>query len=321
MNVGSGAKAQNSAEQEMLSRNCAAISIGECYREGLIRLINHDFVPQIGKVLNQGQKQTLQSVNFLIVDDPDALGASSAIVNGSPVIRITSSVAYHIALFASAAVLNLFSGRDLSAYVQYQDKAVGGLADNTRRAHLGQPILPTPSFAEVEGINAAKVTEVMKNPEALGMSAYFAEVMDFWVLAHEVGHQVLGHARLIATAPGTPRKPMEMAADDFASRALVRMGYSVYPTIFLMGYFSAVDENGAGSPSDYPPSLCRLANVFSSAWSRAKWPSARRPTRRRQSTVEQRHGPTGAQRKDRLCSRRATMSELKEVISLTRRRL
>jgi hypothetical protein len=45
------------------------------------------------------------------------------------------------------------------------------------------------------------------------------------------------------------------------------MGYSVYPVMYLMGYFEAIEEKDGESPDNYPPSLCRLANVFNSSWS------------------------------------------------------
>jgi hypothetical protein len=261
------AKSQSEAEQEALARNCVAVSIDQCYRDGLIRLVNNTFIPDISKVLNDDQRRILKGVRFMIVADRDALGASAPIIDGTEVIRITSSVAYHISLFANAAALSVAEGADLARYLQYQDKAVGVLKENTIRAKQGHALLPTPSYAETQGLDQRKVLEFMRDPTFLGLNAYFAHAITYWVLAHEVGHHVLGHAQKLAREPGTPRKPMETAADDFAARILVRMGYSVYPVMFLMGYFAAIEEQGAGSPGDYPPAPCRLANVFDAAWS------------------------------------------------------
>jgi hypothetical protein len=261
------ATAQSPAEQQALSRSCVAISIDQCYRDGLIRLINNNFLPQIAPVLTSGQRSTLQSVKFFVVQDRDALGASAGYIDGSAVVRITSSVGYHIALFANAAAQNLLSGTDLSSYAQYQEKVVAVLVENTRRTRLGRTLLPTPSYADAVGLDDARASEFMNDPTALGMSAYFTQTITFWVLAHEAGHQILGHARAIAQSPGVPHRPMEIAADDFASRTLVKMGYSVYPTILLMGYFSAIEESNGGATDAYPPSVCRLANVFNAAWS------------------------------------------------------
>jgi hypothetical protein len=261
---------QLAPEQDALSRNCNAISIDQCYREGLIRLINSQFSPQISRVLTESQRTIFKTVRFSIVQDPNALGASSIYSNGALITTVTSSVGYHLALFGNAAALNILSGKDLTSYNHYQGKVVQTLIENTRRASLGQTLLPTPSFSDVSGIDQIKISELMTGDTTLGLSAYFTFVNTLWVLAHETGHQVLGQTKLVADKPTTPRIPLEIAADDFATRSLVRMGYSVYPVIFLMDYFAAIEEAGAGS-NDYPTSVCRLAYVFDSAWSeRAK---------------------------------------------------
>jgi hypothetical protein len=70
----------------------------------------------------------------------------------------------------------------------------------------------------------------------------------YWVLAHEVGHQIHGDTRVDVAAPTASRKKMEAAADEFAARALVRMGYSVYPTVFLMEYFAAIEQPAVQLP-------------------------------------------------------------------------
>jgi hypothetical protein len=257
---------QLAPEQDALSRNCNAISIDQCYRDGLIRLINGQFSPQISSVLTDDQRNIFRTVRFSVVEDPNALGASSIDANGALVTTITSSVGYHLALFGNAAAVNVLSGKDLTSYSNYQEKVVQTLLENTQRARLGQALLPTPSFSDAGGLDGQTVSELMNNDTALGMSAYFTFINTFWVLAHETGHQLLGQTKLIADQPATPRKHLEMAADEFASRSLVKMGYSVYPAIFLMGYFAAIEQAGAGS-SDYPSAVCRLAYVFKSAWS------------------------------------------------------
>ncbi len=228
--------------------------------------IHNNFIPQINSILTEREKNTLRAVKFVVTDDPNALGAGADYQNGSMYIRLTSSVGYHIALFANAAVFNLSLGKDLTVFLQYQDKVVAVLVENTRRAQLGQALLPTPSFAAAMGVDQAKVTEVMSNPTALGLNAYFSQMIMFWVLAHETGHQLFGHARKIAENPDAPRKPMEQAADEFAARAMVKMGYSVYPTIFLLGYFAAVEAAGAGDLDHYRPAVCRVADVFKAAY-------------------------------------------------------
>jgi hypothetical protein len=260
------AVAQTATDQKLLSLNCSAVGIGQCYHDGWIRFINSTFLPQINSVLIERDKDTLKGIKFIITDDPNALGAGADYQNGSMYIRITSSVGYHIALFANAGVLALSVGKDLTTFLQYQEKVVTVLLENTRRARLGEPLLPTPSYAEAMGIDQEKATELMNNPAALGLNAYFTQMIMFWVLAHETGHQLLGHAREIARNPNAARKPMEQAADEFASRTMVKMGYSVYPTIFLLGYFAAVEAAGARDPADYPPAVCRLANVFKAAY-------------------------------------------------------
>lgn len=266
MTVNAVRAGQLAPEQDALSRNCNAISIDQCYRDGLIRLINNQFSPQLSKVLTDGQRNTFKAVRFSIVEDRNALGASSVYANGALITTITSSIGYHLALFGNAAALNVLSGKDLTSYNNYQEKVVQTLLENTRRARLGQALLPTPSFSDAGDIDQSTVSELMNSDTTLGVSAYFTFINTFWVLAHETGHQVLGQTKLLADQPATPRKQLEMAADDFASRSLVRMGYSVYPTIFLIGYFAAIEEAGAGS-SDYPSAVCRLAYVFKSAWS------------------------------------------------------
>lgn len=257
---------QLAAEQEALSRNCNAITIDQCYRDGWTRLVDNQFSPQISGVLTDSQRALFKSIRFSIVEDRNALGASSRFDNGVLVTTISSSVGYHLALFGNAAALNLLLQKDLSQYAHYQQKVVTTLIENTSRVAQGESLLPTPSFAQVVDADPQQISELMNGDTALGMSAYFTMVNMLWVLAHETGHQVLGHTRKIASAPQTPRKPMEIAADEFASRSLVRMGYSVYPTIFLLEYFAAIEQSGAGDPDDYPPAVCRLANVFNAAW-------------------------------------------------------
>lgn len=260
------AAAQLAPEQDALARACSAISIDQCYRDGLNRIIQKQFLPKISPVLTASQQSMLNTVRFSVIEDPNPLGAYSGITNGVPVTTITSGVGYHLALFGNAAALNVLLGKQLTLYQDYQQKVVSVLIENTSRASLGQSLLPTPGFAQSENIDSQQVATLMNSDTTLGMSAYFTLMMNFWALAHETGHQVLGHTKALAANPAAPRKPMEIAADDFASRSLVKMGYSVYPTIFLMEYFGALEQAGAGSPADYPPAICRLANVFTSAW-------------------------------------------------------
>src|SRR6202000_1812837 len=192
------AMAQTAAEQELLERNCSVAGIGPCYQQGLNKIIYSLFLPQINTVLRDWDKRTVGAIKFVVTDDQNALGASSDYIDGTMSIRVTSSVGYHVALFAHAAVLALSMGRDLSVFEQYQDKVVSVLIDHTPRARLGQAPLPAPSAASVFGIDEAKATELTNNATALGLNAYFTQMIWVWILAHETGHQLLGHTRAIA---------------------------------------------------------------------------------------------------------------------------
>lgn len=271
------AAAQTAAEQDALAEACRAISIDQCYRQGLLKLVYDNFIPESSNYISSDKKTEFDSLSFDVVADRDALGASAFYRDGIGTIRITSSVFYNIALFSNAAVLNIMSGKDLTAFLRYQEKVVSVLQQNTRRWKLSQPLLPTPSYDSIGEIEPERASNIMRDPTALGMTAYFSRVITYWVLAHEVGHHLLGHMKALAQNPGLSKKPMENAADRFASNALVKMGYSVYPTIFLLGYFAAIEESSPGDNVDYPPSSCRAANVLLTALTALGAPNAPAP--------------------------------------------
>ena len=86
-----------------------------------------------------------------------------------------------------------------------------------------------------------------------------------FVLAHELGHIILGHHSLaVKGIELSELKERELAADSFGVKALIRAGYS------LGGAFSSIqritevwDFYGSHSESGYPTAVERLASIQS----------------------------------------------------------
>lgn len=250
---------ENSYIQQRLRNICEVEGIGQCYRKIISRFLNNTYLPELITVSSRSEISTINSISFLSVDDADVLGALSTVRNGKPIIVLSSGMAYAVHIIAYSAVLMATLNEDQGRYEKYLLEVVDRLNRNSNLGKQGKPLLPYPDYADYIGLSQDNVRRLLeKDPSIEGKVAYWYQAMMFLIVSHEIGHQLLGH---LDAEHREDRKEVELAADRFASGALVKMGFSVYPASLIYVFFDAMEQRGLNS-AIYPKPLCRIAAVF-----------------------------------------------------------
>jgi len=259
------------AQQEVqgaLRDNCIRIGIDQCYSEAGGRFFETIFLKGVRESgAASSDKALVESISYRFPADRNVLRWRSFVEpNGKPVVEVSSGVLYNLHSLSYAAVLDAALGNtNLESYERYVQALVASQEENLRRAQAGQPTVASPTYAQVNNVDAGRELDLMKADASRAFTILFFQAQVIWILGHETGHHKWKHFRDSADKRSDRElQTMEVEADAFATRTLVRLGYSALPVFYGLTYMAAVERHLAGriSRQTHPNAKCRLASLI-----------------------------------------------------------
>jgi hypothetical protein len=256
-----------SALENMVGQNCERLGVDQCYRDGGNRFIS-TFLNQIHGVVSPSEWATISRIDAQAVADRNVL-RMQALADGSGhrKIEISSGSLFYLQSVAYSAILSTLHGDSEEGFNRYIEQLVMVLVENTQKAKLGQSLGPARTFAQSVGISPDEEKKIMSTDKAKGLTALFFQTQFLFILSHEIGHHVLGHVPRQRVPSADEVRAQERQADLFATRIVLKLGYSLAPMISGMSYFAGIEKWGSDGVEDrtHPPANCRLADVLETA--------------------------------------------------------
>jgi hypothetical protein len=246
--------------------------------DGMYREADHnrsEILQKLRSVLDDREKAVLDRVRFTINRNAWNLFEVYADTN---VVNVSMGFIIHVNMINGALAYEMYDStvqnttRNLGRPIDFANYYVDTLVANSRAPLLGRPTVPLKSYFQWLGMSASEISVLTARLNADDRyQRLFALVNEgnlAMVLAHELGHHVLGHVPV--TRPLGP--PEEAAADAFAFKHVAKMGY---PPMLALGTFMLFDRferRGGPEPltTDHPPALCRWFRAMTAGWTAIK---------------------------------------------------
>jgi hypothetical protein len=252
--------------ERYLSDNCVRIGIDQCYSEGGSRFFETIFRKGMRENASRADVDLVESISYEFPADPDVLRWRSFVRNGQPVVELSSGVLYNLHSLSTALALDMELGAPgPEQYGRYVEALVKSQDENRRRVREGKATVPSPTYADVNGISAARVSALMATDRMRAYSILFFQAQVIWVLGHETGHHRFKHFRDRAERRSDRElQAMEVQADAFATRILVKLGYSPLPMFYGILYMAGVEALLADRVDgrSHPKAACRMADLI-----------------------------------------------------------
>jgi hypothetical protein len=142
------------------------------------------------------------------------------------------------------------------AYIGYVNDTI----DRNERA-IGQERAPLLSFAEFAGIPAESAEWIKGQSDFEHYNAALKITAIAFVLAHEIGHHVLGH---LDSPPASPEesRAREAAADRYASELTMRARLPAFGALPALAIFTAVEGEYVDPDATHPIASCRIITAL-----------------------------------------------------------
>ena len=206
--------------------------------------------PPLFDGLTGADARIYKEINFRVVDKDDPSRAGSLREDGSRIIEIDIGYGRKIEMMAEALIIEQAQNRPvLVPYIKYV------------ALNRGAPFVKDPTaFARFDPDKIDKDPQLSKALIAMTLSGLA------FVIAHEVGHHVLGHYDKPLPKDLDKRRQMEIDADSWALKTCVQakphfstLG-GVLPLLF--DYYSTSDPLVQETHADHPASLRRIESMF-----------------------------------------------------------
>jgi hypothetical protein len=236
-----------------------AASLAE--RDIRMRILN-TVLDQLWNVMDPSEQAILQEVDVRVPMDYDITRVIAYRQDGRVIEISFGFFGLMNALCRDYVLASYYAEQDPNAphiYENYVDH-INSVIDRNDRA-IGQDRIELPSFAEFAGIPPEIEAEIMSQGDAEYFSGTLALTAIAFVVAHEVGHHVLGHLDAPPASPAESRVH-EAEADRYAVELAVRARMPPFGVIPALAIFVAAEEEHADPAATHPPAGCRILDAL-----------------------------------------------------------
>lgn len=210
--------------------------------------------PKLFADLPPKEKQIYDRIKFRLTEDNAAWETGGSVnEHGDRFVRIDVGYVRKIEMLAEAVRLEGSTGQEvLIPYIAYVARSM-----NEKKTYIK-------SAASFMGMSMSEIDKLdQPSPEKRQMMAMIVNSVAF-VLAHEVGHHVLGHYEHPAGDDGDKGRQMESNADEWALKRCVKAHFSplggMLPIIFE--YYTTVHPIESEVKNDHPADVRRLRAMY-----------------------------------------------------------
>jgi hypothetical protein len=157
---------------------------------------------------------------------------------------------------------NYYTEQDPNILHTYDDylSYVNDTIDRNDRS-VGEDSMTLQPFTEFAGIPEETATQIMNGSDAGYNDGVLLYAAIGFVLAHEIGHHVLGH---VDSAPASPEdsRARETEADRYAFDLTMRAGMTAFGALPALAIFTAAESEFADPEATHPDPSCRILGAW-----------------------------------------------------------
>ena len=182
-------------------------------------------------------RQRILGARINIIDSHDPTKVYASLEAGRD--QITVSLGFASLLYGIVEAIQTLPDSAAISYLKYK---VSLMKENTRRVQNGQPLLQEKDALEWAGWSLARRSQLdADDAKQAEIQKVFTASLAF-VLAHELGHHLLGHG-LRPPLDLTDSRAREAAADNWACDALVRVNVGPIAGVYGFLFYLALDDD------------------------------------------------------------------------------
>lgn len=246
------------AAQTAASDSAAALA----QRDDEIRLVNA-LLDAFWEVMDADERGILQEIEIRIPMDYDMTRVVAYRDSGRMIEISFGFLGVLIGLCDDFVLSEYYSAQDPGIYDKYEAylSYLNDIIDRNEQSIGQDPITPQP-FAEFAGIPAETATEIMSRSDAQEYGGNLRMAAVAFVLAHEIGHHVLGHVDAPPAESAADSRDREAEADRYAAALTMRAGVPAFGALPALGIFAAAEGDVADPDSTHPLASCRILGAM-----------------------------------------------------------
>ena len=253
------ASAPEGHAQTASSNSAAALAM----RDGEIRLVNA-LLGAFSQVMDPREQAMLRQIEVRVPMDYD-LTRVDAYHRQARVIEVSFGF-FGVLLDAcdNWILAELYAAQDPAIYDKYEDylRYLNQVIDHNERA-VGQPPVKPRPFADWAGIPAPVTAALMARSDAQQYQGELRMAAVAFVLAHELGHHMLGHVDLPPPRNAAESQAREAEADGYAAQLTMRVGVPAFGALPALAFFAAAEDGSArDTDASHPPAGCRILRAM-----------------------------------------------------------
>lgn len=244
--------------QTASSDNAAALAL----RDDQIRVVNA-LLTAFSEVMGPDERAILQETDVRIPMDYD-MTRVMAYRDGGRMIEISFGfLGVLIELCDDWILSEYYSAQDPDIYNKYEAYLtyLNGIIDRNERSVGQDPVTPQP-FADFAGIPAEVAAEIMSRSDAQEYLGALRMAAIAFVLAHEIGHHVLGHLEAPRADTAAESRARESEADRYAAELTMRVGVPAFGALPALAIFTAAESDVADPDATHPLASCRILEAM-----------------------------------------------------------
>jgi len=143
------------------------------------------------------------------------------------------------------------------AYYKYLNDAI-----DQNEQSIGENHPKLQRFAEFAGIPAETQAQIMSQSDVRDVQVKLEFATIAYVLAHEIGHHVLGHVDAPPAATAAESRERESQADQYAFSLTMRAGFTAFGALPALAFFEAAEGKAADPDASHPLAYCRIFGAW-----------------------------------------------------------
>lgn len=237
--------------------NAAALAM----RDNEIRIVNA-ILSAFSRVMDSNELAILREIEVRIPMDYD-LTRVIAYRKGGRLIDV--SFGFYGMLIQQCddwVLADYYSAFDATIYDRYEAylRYLNTVIDKNERAVGKKPESPQP-FAKYAGIPSDVAAQIMNRHDAQDYVAGLRVAAIAFVLAHEIGHHVLGHIDSPRAAAAESRR-RETEADRYAAALTWKVGMPAFGALPALAFFGAAEGDSLDRDATHPLAYCRILGAM-----------------------------------------------------------
>jgi hypothetical protein len=231
-------------------------------RDNEIRISN-GILSAFSDVMSPDERAILQEIELRIPMDYD-LTRVIAYRQGGRVIEISfgffgtmvdASNNWVLAQYYATQDPDIFNKYE--AYYKYLNDAIDQNEQSIGESH--PKLLRFPEFA---GIPPETQAQIMSQGEVRDVLVKLEFATIAYVLAHEIGHHVLGHVDAPPAATAAESRERETQADQYAFSLTMRAGFTAFGALPALAFFEAAEGKAVDPDASHPLAYCRIFGAW-----------------------------------------------------------